>query len=41
MEYEANLSMTACSNISSFDYIGVDLQKLNQFVAYVRKNENL
>lgn len=41
MEYEANLSMTAYSNISSFDYIGVDLQKLNQLVAYVRKNENL
>lgn len=41
MEYQANLSMTASSNISSFDYIGVDLQKLNQFVAYVRKNENL
>ncbi len=41
MEYRANLSMTASPNISSFDYIGVDLQKLNQFVAYVRKNENL
>ena len=41
MDYQANLSMTASSNISSFDYIGVDLQKLNQFVAYVRKNENL
>ena len=39
MEYRANLSMTASSKISSFDYIGVDLQKLNQFVAYVRKNE--
>ena len=41
MEYLANLSMTASPNISSFDYIGLDLQKLNQFVAYVRKNENL
>ena len=41
MEYRANLSMTASSKISSFDYIGVDLQKLNQFVAYVRKNEIL
>tara|TARA_Y100000385_G_scaffold286107_1_gene347446 strand:- start:1775 stop:2527 length:753 start_codon:yes stop_codon:yes gene_type:complete len=41
MEYQSNLSMTASSNISSFDYIGVDLQKLNQFVAYVRKNEYL
>ena len=41
MEYQANLSMTASSNISSFDYIGVDLQKLNQFVSYVRKNEKL
>ena len=41
MEYHANLSMTASPHISSFDYIGVDLQKLNQFVAYVRKNENL
>ena len=41
MEYRANLSMTASPHISSFDYIGVDLQKLNQFVAYVRKNENL
>ena len=33
MEYRANLSMTASPHISSFDYIGVDLQKLNQFVA--------
>ena len=41
MEYHANLSMTVSPHISSFDYIGVDLQKLNQFVAYVRKNENL
>ena len=41
MDYQANLSMTASSKISSFDYIGVDLQKLNQFVAYVRKNEIL
>jgi copper homeostasis protein len=41
MEYRANLSMSASPNISSFDYIGVDLQKLNQFIAYVRKNENL
>lgn len=41
MEYHANLSMTESPHISSFDYIGVDLQKLNQFVAYVRKNENL
>ena len=41
MEYHANLSMTVNPHISSFDYIGVDLQKLNQFVAYVRKNENL
>ena len=41
MEYQANLSMTASSNISSFDYIGVDLQKFNQFVDFVRKYENL
>lgn len=41
MEYKANLSMTASPNICSFDYIGVDLKKLNQFVAYVRKNKNL
>jgi len=39
MEYRANLSMTANPNISSFDYIGVDLEKLKQFTAYVRKNE--
>ena len=41
MKYQANLSMTASSNISSFDYIGVDLQKFNQFVDFVRKYENL
>ena len=40
MEYQANLSMTASSNISSFDYIGVDLQKFNQFVT-LSVNENL
>lgn len=41
MKFQANLSMTANSNISSFDYIGVDLKKLNQFVTYVRENEIL
>ena len=41
MEYRPNLSMTPSLNISSFDYIGVDMQKFNQFVAFVRKNENL
>ena len=39
MQYRANLSMTANPNISSFDYIGVDFEKLKQFTAYVRENE--
>jgi len=39
MHYRANLSMTANPNISSFDYIGVDFEKLKQFTAYVRENE--
>ena len=41
MQYRANLSMTANPNISSFDYIGVDFEKLKQFTAYVRENEIL
>mgnify|MGYP006097249571 CR=1 FL=1 len=41
MQYRANLSMTVNPNISSFDYIGVDIEKLKQFTAYVRKNEIL
>jgi copper homeostasis protein len=39
MQYRVNLSMTANPNISSFDYIGVDLEKLKQFTTYVRENE--
>ncbi|MFQ3268645.1 MAG: copper homeostasis protein [Flavobacteriales bacterium] len=39
MQFRANLSMTANPNISSFDYIGVDFEKLKQFTAYVRENE--
>ena len=39
MQYRANLSMTANPSISSFDYIGVDFEKLKQFTAYVRENE--
>ena len=39
MQYRADLSMTAYQNISSFDYIGVDFEKLKQFTAYVRENE--
>ncbi len=41
MQYRANLSMTANPNISSFDYIGVDFEKLKLFTAYVRQNEKL
>ena len=41
MQYRANLSMTANPIISSFDYIGVDFEKLKQFTAYVRENEIL
>ena len=39
MQFRANLCMTANPNISSFDYIGVDFEKLKQFTAYVRENE--
>ena len=39
MQFRANLSMTANPNISSFDYISVDFEKLKQFTAYVRENE--
>jgi len=39
MKYKANLSITANPNISSFDYIGVDFEKLQRFTAYVRENE--
>lgn len=41
IQYRADLSMTADNNISSFDYIGLDFEKLKQFTAYVRENENL
>lgn len=41
MQFQANLSMTANPNISSFDYIGVDFEKLKQFTNYVRENEIL
>ena len=41
IKYRPNLSMTSSPHVSSFDYIGVDLKKLKQFVAYVRKNEIL
>ena len=39
MQFKPDLSMTANPKISSFDYIGVDFEKLKQFTAYVRKNE--
>lgn len=39
MNYKANLSMTAHPGISSFDYIGLDFEKLKEFVAYVRSNK--
>ena len=41
MLYQSNLSMTANPMISSFDYIGVDFEKLQQFTTYVRENEIL
>jgi len=41
MKHRSNLSMTSSPHVSSFDYIGVDLKKLKQFVAYVRENEIL
>ena len=41
MKFRANLSMTSHSSISSFDYIGVDFNKLKEFTNYVRKNETL
>jgi copper homeostasis protein len=41
MLYQSNLSMTANPMISSFDYIGVDFEKLQQFTSYVRENEIL
>lgn len=39
MDYKANLSMTAHPTISSFDYIGLDFEKLKEFVAYVHSNK--
>ena len=41
IQFRADLSMTADSNISSFDYIGLDFEKQKQFTAYVRENEIL
>ena len=39
MEYRANLSMTTSPSISSFNYIGVDFEKLKLFTSYVRENQ--
>lgn len=38
MSYKAKLSMTAHPSISSFDYVGVDVKKLNSFISYVQQN---
>ena len=38
MNYKAKLSMTAHPSISSFDYVGVDVKKLNSFISYVQQN---
>ena len=41
MKYRANLSISSIPEVSSFDYIGFDIEKLKKFVKYVRKNEIL
>ena len=41
MEYRANLSMTTSPSISSFNYIGVDFEKLKLFTSYVHENQNI
>ena len=40
MEFKTNISMTATSKISAFDYIGIDFDKLNNFTNYVQKNQS-
>ena len=41
MEFKSNISMTSTSKISSFDYIGIDFDKLNHFTNYVHKNQKI
>lgn len=38
MKYKADISMTSSTDISSYNYIGIDFEKLNRFRNYVQKN---
>lgn len=38
ISFKKNLSMTANNSISSFDYIGLDVLKLKEFIGYVKAN---
>ena len=37
MQFKASISMTANDSISSFDYVGIDFDNLNNFTNYVRQ----